>query len=85
LTPKILHTILVHHSNRPCTVDDTTYLQLHWHSYDILAFVSLAIAFSALMLLVGRQEGHPASKNFSGVLLAWFSVWSEMQTCGVLI
>ena len=64
-----------------CTVDDTTYLQLHWHSYDILAFVSLAIAFSALTLLVGRQEGHPAGKNLSGVLLAWFSVWSEMQTC----
>jgi len=34
-------------------------------------------AFSALMLLVGRQEGHP----LSGEVLAWLSVWSEMQTC----
>jgi len=31
-----------------------------------------------LMLLVGRQEGHPACKKLSGGLLAWFSVWSEV-------
>jgi len=33
-------------------------------------------AFSALMLLVGRQEGHPACKKLSGEVLAWLSVWS---------
>jgi len=38
-------------------------------------------AFSALMLLVGRQEGHPACKKLSGGVLAWLSVWSEVQTC----
>jgi len=38
-------------------------------------------AFSALTLLVGRQEGHPACKNLSGEVLAWLSVWSEMQNC----
>jgi len=38
-------------------------------------------AFSALTLLVGRQEGHPACKKQSGVVLAWLSVWSEVQTC----
>jgi len=38
-------------------------------------------AFSALTLLVGRQEGHPACKNLSDGVLAWLSVWSEMQTC----
>ena len=38
-------------------------------------------AFSALTLLVGRQEGHPACKNVSGGVLAWLSVWSELQTC----
>ena len=37
--------------------------------------------FSALMLLVGRQEGHLACKKLSGGVLAWLSVWSEMQTC----
>ena len=40
-----------------------------------------SIAFSALMLLVGRQEGHPACKKLSGGVLAWLSVWSEVQTC----
>ena len=38
-------------------------------------------AFSALTLLVGRLEGHPACKKASGGVLAWLSVWSEMQTC----
>jgi len=38
--------------------------------------------FGALTLLVGRQEGHPACKKLvSGVVLAWLSVWSKMQTC----
>jgi len=43
-----------------------------WHSFT---------AFSALTLLVGRQEGHPACKKQSGGVLAWLSVWSEVQTC----
>jgi len=38
-------------------------------------------AFSAFTLLVGWQEGHPACKKLSGGVLAWLSVWSEMQTC----
>ena len=38
-------------------------------------------AFSALMLLFGWQEGHPACKKLSGVVLAWLSVWSKVQTC----
>ena len=36
--------------------------------------------FSAFTLLVGWQEGHPACKKLSGGLLAWLSVWSEVQT-----
>ena len=32
-------------------------------------------------LLVGRQEGHPACKKLTGGVLAWLSVWSEVQTC----
>ena len=39
------------------------------------------VAFSALTLLVGRQEGHPACKEQSGGVLVWLSVWSEVQTC----
>jgi len=38
-------------------------------------------AFSALTLLVGRQEGHPVCKKLSGGVLARLSVWSEVQTC----
>jgi len=38
-------------------------------------------AFSALTLLVGRQEGHPACKKLSGGVLAWLSVCSEVLTC----
>jgi len=38
-------------------------------------------AFSALTLLVGWQEGHPACKKLSGGVLVWLSVWSEVQTC----
>jgi len=41
----------------------------------------VALAFSALMLLVGWQERHPASKKLSGGVLVWLSVWSEVQTC----
>jgi len=39
------------------------------------------MAFSASMLLVGWQEGRPACKKLSGGVLAWLSVWSEVQTC----
>jgi len=45
------------------------------------AVVVVRTAFSALMLLVGRQEGHPACKKLSCCVLAWLSVWSEVQIC----
>jgi len=35
---------------------------------------NLCSFFSALTLLVGRQEGHPACKKLSGEVLAWLSV-----------
>ena len=37
--------------------------------------------FSALTLLVGQQQAHPACKELSGEVLAWLSVWCEVQTC----
>jgi len=37
--------------------------------------ISLFCAISALTLLVGRQEGHPACKKLSGGVLAWLSVF----------
>jgi len=42
---------------------------------------NLLVAFSALMLLVGWQEGHTACKKLSGGVLGRLSVWSEVQTC----
>ena len=50
----------------------------------VLQFMSTAFsaaAFSALTLLLGWQEGHPACKKLRDGVLAWLSVWSEMQTC----
>ena len=39
------------------------------------------LVYSTLTLLVGWQEGHPACKKLSVGVLAWLSVWSEVQTC----
>jgi len=47
----------------------------------LLLLSLLSFAFSALTLLVGQQEGHPACKKLSGEVLAWLSVWSEVQIC----
>jgi len=44
-------------------------------------YKKIFIAFSALILLVGRQEGHPACKKLSIGVLAWLYVWSEVHTC----
>ena len=59
-----------------------------WHYIQRSAFSALCLqcfdavcAFSALKLLVGQQEGHPACKKLSGGMLVWLSVWSEVQTC----
>jgi len=50
-----------------------------------VTYLCQANCFSALTLLVGQQEGHPACKKLfkklSGGVLAWLSVWSEVQTC----
>jgi len=56
--------------NEVVTVAET-YRKIH----DVTSY-----SFSAFTLLVGRQEGHPACKKLSSGVLAWLSVWSEMQT-----
>jgi len=53
----------------------------HWWFHKLTTVGMLPLAFSALTLLVGRQEGHPACKKLSGGVLAWLSVWSKVQTC----
>ena len=47
----------------------------------LLLYSVVSLSFSALTLLVGRQEGHLACKKLSGGVLAWLSVWSRVQTC----
>jgi len=51
--------------------------------YAIKPFATLSndkyFAFRALTPLVGRQEEHPACKKMSDEVLAWLSVWSEVQ------
>jgi len=39
----------------------------------------MSFVFSALTLLVGHQEGHPACKKLSEEVLLQLSVWSEAQ------
>ena len=65
-------------------------IQSHWywchsigHRFPIslpLQYICI-LALSALMLLVGQQEGHPACKKLSGGVLAWLSVCTLVQTC----
>jgi len=43
--------------------------------------IAFSFVFSALTLMVGRQEGHPACKKLSGGVLVWLTVWSKVQTC----
>ena len=59
------------------TVTETDYsLYCWWWFTQCVVCIRLAFsafASSALTLLVGRQEGHPACKKLSGGMLAWLS------------
>ena len=68
------------HSKNCALSDKSTKLGRHVDQY-ITHISRYLTAFSALTLLVGRQEGHPACKKQSGGVLVWLSVWSEVQTC----
>jgi len=43
-----------------------------WLPNNLPLLLYLYSAFSALTLLVGRQEGHPPFKKLSGEVLAWY-------------
>jgi len=59
-----------------CTIS----ILLLWSYSDFSSSFS-AGSFSALTLLVGQQEGHPACKKLSVGVLAWLSVWSDVRIC----
>jgi len=73
----------VHVYVRPCGQRHTVTGFLWTSSFILISGnqVCQLIAFSALTLLVGLQEGHPSCKKQSGGVLAWLSVWSKVQTC----
>ena len=62
-------------------VPETVVFTEYWHYINFITNYHCIImhsieAFSALMLLVRRQEGHPVCKKLSGGVLVWLSVWS---------
>jgi len=53
-----------------------------WHGmilYDFIIHTFTAKSQVALTLLVGHQDEHLACKKLSDEVLAWLSVWSEVQ------
>ena len=47
----------------------------HWKE----KYTEVKQSFSALTLLFGCQEEHPACKKLSDEVLVWLSIWSEVQ------
>ena len=70
-------------SNRGSGVALVMRHRLQWfiHQLMLTLLCLQCCVFSALTLLVGWQEGHSACKKLSGMVLAWLSVWSEVQAC----
>ena len=52
-----------------------------YYNYSACFVTGITLSISALTLLVRWQEGHLACKKLSGRMLAWLSVWSDVQTC----
>jgi len=59
------------HFGAICRSRYNAYLRIF--SQMFVSITMLYFSFSALTLLVGRQEGHPACKKLSGGMLAWLS------------
>jgi len=49
------------------------------HTVRNIVKLLISFAFSALTLLVGHQEEHLAYKKLSDEVLAWISLWNEVQ------
>ena len=46
-----------------------------------ICLLGQCLCLQCFTLLVGWQEEHPVCKKLSDGVLAWLSVWSEVQTC----
>jgi len=65
-------------SRRPVGLSLTCLLTVKVKTLYFYPRSAVLVAFSALMLLVGRQEGHPACKKTREW---WGAGWSDVQTC----
>jgi len=54
-------------------------------SYIPFGHIPQYVTISALTLLVGRQEGHPACKKLNGGVLAWLSVWGNLYMSQLML
>jgi len=77
IRPRVIHLTRLH-TRIPhallCAEDSIDQVQIPEGAGHLLCrLTDLDIAFSALTLLVGRQEGHLACKKLSGGMLAWLS------------
>jgi len=55
-------------------------ISINFHTWWVCNFC-IFMAFSALTLWLGGRKGIRPVKKLSGGVLAWLSVWSEVQTC----
>jgi len=53
--------------------------QIFCNMFNSCCYHNYLFVYSAVTLLVGHQKEHPACKKLSDQLLAWLSVWSEVQ------
>jgi len=60
----------------------STSYSIHFFTQSLSSFCSTC-AFSALTLLVGRQEEHPARKKLSDGVPVWLSVWFVVQLISI--
>jgi len=84
LSPWLLVAFNLFHVHWICLVIAIVLFYVAWHLKVftvVFLFAFSALAFSALTLLVGQQEGHLACKKLSGGVLVLLFVWSEVQTC----
>jgi len=64
---------------RPYAIHDAKQTNMLLHKLTLKRRV--IATFSALTLLIGWQEAHPACKKLSGGMLAWLCVWVKLQIC----
>jgi len=72
-------TIITWLNIRTLTAEALSVSAIYVSMLTIYYLLLLFSSFSALTLLVGRQEEHPARKKLSDEVLAWLSVWSVVQ------